>query len=153
MEHKHTIPAFKVVGPEGYGSNVTGLLWLTTRYRGESDLLKVRQFIKAHEKLCPIYKEGEVVKALPHSVGVLCFRHYHDAARFKEGYRELANARILKIKGHKPSDCCTILGGAMDLSYLSKLAVPDRLPEDGLVSAPLGTIGFESIRVGKETTQ
>jgi len=153
MKHKHTIPAFKVVGPEGYGSNVTGLLWLTTRRGGESDLLKAMHFIKAHKKLCPIYKEGKVVKALPHSIGVLCFRHYHDAARFKEGYRELANACILKVKGYKPSDCCAVLGGAMALKYLSKLAVPDRLPKNGLLSPPLGTIGFESIRVGKETTQ
>lgn len=153
MKHKHTIPAFKVVGPEGYGSNVTGLLCLTTNYHDKSELLKVMQFIKAHKKLCPIYKEGKVVKALPHSVGVLCFRHYYDAAHFKKSYRELANGRILKVKGYKPSDCCTILGNAMVLRYLSMLAVPDRLPKDGLLSPPLGTIGFESIRVGKETTQ
>ena len=152
MKHKHTIPAFKVVGPEGYGSNVTGLLCLTTNYHDKSELLKVMQFIKAHKKLCPIYKEGKVVKALPHSVGVLCFRHYYDAAHFKKGCMELANARILKVKGYKPLDCCTILGGAMDLNYLSKLAVRDRLPTGFLLSPPLGTIGFESIRVGKETT-
>ena len=153
MKHRHTIPAFKVVGPEGYGSNVTGLLWHATTYYGRFELLEAMQFIKAHKKLCPIYKEGKVVKALPHSVGVLCFRHHHDAVRFRNSCMELDNARILNIKGYKPTDFCTILGGAMNFNYLSKLAVPERLPESDQMSPPPGTIGFESIRVGKEAKQ
>lgn len=130
---------FKVVEKQTrWGTNWT---LFKSYYKRTSKFSKVERFRKAHPEFFPHYYKGHVVKAAPHSLGIMCFSKRSDAERFEE-IISCGRTIIIKVKGiGKPR-------------YVSRVVADCGLDPRNLVSsfylngvAPKGTVAFPAVEV------
>lgn len=140
---------YKVVSQKyRYGTNATGYIAMYGFNRFK-DKLRTH---KALKQFFPIYKKGEIVKSVPGSIGILCFKTREHATLFISKYRQLSldkNLRkrtiqpveIIRVSGRNRRVVEHIMGGGMSLTALLVRRNDKDFP------VPTGTICFESVKV------
>lgn len=145
---------YKVVSRKyRYGTNATGHI---AKHGLKAFQKKLRDFSEL-KQFFPLYKKGEVVKAVPESIGILCFKTKAAAKYFismypqftlcktfvktRFGYKSTQPVEIIKVFGSDEKEVHRIMAGGMSVTNLiTSYNDPD-------YPAPKGTICFESIKV------
>jgi hypothetical protein len=104
---------------------------------------KALAFKKEYPKYFPRYFKNYIIKAVPNSPGILCFRYYRHAQLFicRYSWTEI-KIIIIKVEGFgipKDNICVHASCGTDPRDLIAA--------SDGIVSAPYGTIGFKKVRV------
>jgi len=115
------IKAFKVVGPQGYGTNVTGAIF---GVRGITPT--IREFLDKYPNYFPKYKRGAIINQAPKSAGVFCFSTIVDARKFIHNNFQLReqDVKILQVTGWGRRKITEIIPGCMELSTLFRKCDP-----------------------------
>ena len=137
------IKAYKVIGEERYGTNVTGALWKAKYYSTVYEKNHIRHIIEQYPFLFPKYRVNSKVRALEGSLGIFCFQTYQSAKRFIKDYIQLNDAFIIEVYGKPPyKNISQIKAGGMNLYEFISNQAPNGF-------APEHCIGFDEIIVGK----
>ncbi len=141
------VNAFKLVGPKGYGTNVTGAM-------AEYSMKNIQEILKRYPELYPRYTRRAVVKAAKGSVGILCFEKTEDAQAFRSKYPMLEKAHIVRVKGVKLKRVDWLWANCMNLLTLPNVkGKPYDICSFTVCSAPQGTIGFRWVKVGNKVIE
>jgi len=145
------VSAFKVIGSEGYGSNVTEAI---VEHTAEGFKNYIKPFLEKYPELYPKYTRGTVVKAAPGTDGILCFGSLECAKSFRRRCFRLKKAYIVRVKGAGRRKVEWLWSGCMDLSTLVRIREKIKDPLNWeTATAPVGTIGLEWVKVGSRVVK